>query len=29
MLEKGNRLVCADSECGFVKNRGESEEEQR
>ena len=29
MLEKGNRLVCADNECGFVKNRGESEEEQR
>ena len=26
MLEKGNRLVCADSECGFVKNRSESEE---
>ncbi len=26
MLEKGNRLVCADSECGFVKNRSESED---
>ncbi len=26
MLEKGNRLVCADSECGFVRNRSESEE---
>ena len=26
MLEKGNRLVCADKECGYVESRGEAEE---
>ena len=28
MLEKGNRLVCADKECGYVESRGDAEGEE-
>ena len=28
MLEKGNKLVCADKECGYIEKRTDSEEEK-